>query len=163
MVIQVDSREKAHAITKILETFDREGVKWFVSKLPVGDYMSLDNPRLVIDRKQNLNEVCNNVVQDHKRFAAELIRAKEFGIHVVVLVEHGKGITCLNDVLNWQNPRLKQSPMAVSGERLFRILSTMQNNHDRYDVEFLFCDKDETGKRIIEILGGGKRNTTDAD
>lgn len=154
MTIQIDSREKAHAITKILEEFDRQGVDYFVSKLYIADYMNMDNPRLVIDRKQSLSELCNNVVQDHKRFAAELIRAKEHGIHVVVLVEHGHGIRCLQDVINWQNPRLKQSPMAVSGERLFRILSTMQNNRDRYDVEFLFCDKNETGKRIIEILGG---------
>jgi len=154
MVVQVDSREKAHAIQKILEEFDRQGVDWFVSKLPTGDYMSLDNPRLVIDRKQNLNEVCNNVVQDHKRFAAELERAKRYGIHLIVLIEHGKGIKTLDDVMDWQNPRLKQSPMAVSGERLFKILSAMQNNHDKYDVEFLFCDKSETGNRIIEILGG---------
>ena len=155
MTIWVDSREKPRAITKILDEFDRRGVKWFVSKLPVADYMNMDNPRLVIDRKQNLNELCNNVVQEHKRFAAELSKAKEMGIHVVVLVEHGKNITCLNDVINWQNPRLKQSPMAVSGERLFRILSTMQNNHDRYDVEFQFCSKADTGKRIIEILSEG--------
>jgi len=155
MTIWVDSREKPRAITKILDEFDRQNVKWFVSKLPVADYMSMDNPRLVIDRKQNLNEICNNVVQEHKRFATELSKAKEMGIHVVVLVEHGKNIACLNDVINWQNPRLKQSPMAVSGERLFRILSTMQNNHDKYDVEFRFCSKAETGKRIIEILSEG--------
>ena len=155
MTIWVDSREKPKAITKILDEFDRQGVKWFVSKLPVADYMNMDNPRLVIDRKQNLNELCNNVVQEHKRFAAELSKAKEMGIHIVVLVEHGKNITCLNDVINWKNPRLKQSPMAVSGERLFRILSTMQNNHEKYDVEFQFCDKKDTGKRIIEILSEG--------
>ena len=154
MTIWVDSREKPRAITKILDEFDRQCVKWFVSKLPVADYMNMDNPRLVIDRKQNLNELCNNVVQEHKRFAAELSRAKDMGIHVVVLVEHGKNTTCLNDVIKWQNPRLKQSPMAVSGERLFRILSTMQNNHEKYDVEFQFCEKADTGKRIIEILGG---------
>lgn len=154
MVCQVDSREKARAIKLILAEFDRAGVKWFVSKLFVGDYMSMDNPRLVIDRKQNLLELCNNVVQDHKRFAAELTRAKECGIHVIILCEHGRGIEELNDVMFWKNPRLKESPMAVSGERLFRILSTMQNNTERYDVEFQFCSKNETGKRIIQILGG---------
>ncbi len=154
MTIQIDSREKDRAIKQILADFDDMGVKWFVSKLPVGDYMNMDNPKLIIDRKQNLNELCKNVVQDHARFARELTRAKEYGIHLVILCEHGHGITCLADVLNWVNPRLKQSPMAVSGERLFRILSTMQCNTNQYDVEFLFCDKDETGKRIIEILGG---------
>lgn len=154
MVIWTDSREKDRAIKQILADFDSAGVKWFISKLPVGDYMNLDNPKVIIDRKQNLNELCNNVCQDHKRFAAELTRAKEYGIHLIILCEHGNGITCLADVLDWINPRLKESPMAVSGERLFRILSTMQCNTNQYDVEFQFCDKKETGSRIIELLGG---------
>lgn len=152
MVIQIDSREKSRAIKKILDEFDRQGVEYFVSKLPQADYMSLDNPKLLIDRKQNLLEICQNVVQDHKRFSAELIRAKKYGQHIVVLIEHGGGITCLQDVINWKNPRLKQSPMAVSGERLFKILSTMQNNKEMYSVDFRFCSKSETGKKIIEIL-----------
>lgn len=151
MTCWVDSREKAKAIKPILAEFDRQGIPWFVSKLYVGDYMSMDNAKLVVDRKRIL-ELTQNVCQDHKRFAAELERAKQYGIHVVVLCENTSGINCLQDVVNWKNPRLKQSPMAVSGERLFRILSAMQNNHEQYDVEFQFCDKKDTGKRIIEIL-----------
>ena len=50
MVIQIDSREKARAIQKIVEEFDRQGVRHPVSKLIVGDYMNYDNPRLIIDR-----------------------------------------------------------------------------------------------------------------
>lgn len=156
MTIWADSREKERAIKQILKQFDDAGVKWFVSKLPVGDYMNLDNPKVIIDRKQNLLELCNNVCQDHKRFSAELERAKEYGIHLIVLVEHGHGIESLQDVLHWVNPRLKQSPMAVSGERLFKILWAMQNNTERYSVEFQFCDKRETGQRIIELLGGNQ-------
>lgn len=151
MVIQVDSREKAHAIEKILSEFDRQGVKWFVSKLPQADYMSLDNPKLLIDRKQNLNELCNNVVQDHKRFRAELLRAQEYGQHIIVLVEHSKNIRTLEDVIHWVNPRLKVSPLAVSGERLYKILSAMSKT---YDVEFRFCTKEQTGSKIIELLKG---------
>ena len=37
MVIQIDSREKDRAIRKIVEEFDRRGVKHPVSKLMVGD------------------------------------------------------------------------------------------------------------------------------
>lgn len=151
MTIQIDSREKARAIQKIVGTFDKQGVKWFISKLPVGDYMSFDNPRLIIDRKQNLSELCGNVCQQHKRFRAELERANEYGIKLVVLCEHGKSITCLSDVTQWVNPRLKKSPMAVSGERLYKILSAMSQ---KYSVDFLFCTKAETGQRIIELLGG---------
>ena len=152
MTIQVDSREKARAIKKILAQFDESGINWFVSKLFVGDYMSFDNPRLVIDRKQSLLELCVNVAQDHKRFVSELQRATEMGINVVILCEHGYGIKRLGDVINWQNPRLKESPMAVSGERLYRILTALSA---KYNVEFLFCEKRETGKRIIEMLERG--------
>ena len=155
MTIWVDSKEHAHAIKPILAEFDRQGVQHFVSKLPQADYMSLDNPMLLIDRKRILELTRNVIPPDLSRFAAELERAKKYGQHIVVLCENDDGITCLNDVIHWKNPRLKQSPMAVSGERLFRILSTMQNNHEKYDVEFQFCDKKDTGKRIIEILSEG--------
>ena len=75
MDIQIDSREKAKAIQKIIKEFDKRNINYFSSKLLVGDYMNLDNPRLIIDRKQNLSEVCSNVTQQHERFKAELIRA----------------------------------------------------------------------------------------
>lgn len=149
MTIWIDSREKAHAIEKILAEFERQKVKYFVSKLPVGDYMNLDNPKLVIDRKQNLGEICNNVCQQHNRFAAELQLAKDLGIKLIILCEHGGQIKTLRDVLDWTNPRLKVSPLAVSGERLFKILTTISKT---YGVDILFCDKRNTGKRIIEIL-----------
>ena len=105
MIIQIDSREKARAITKIVETFDCHGIKHPVSKLMVGDYMNYDNPRLIIDRKQNLSELCSNVCQDHERFRRELIRANENGIRMIFLVEHGKDIKRLEDVIWWENPR----------------------------------------------------------
>lgn len=94
MIIQIDSREKARAITKIVAEFDRQNITHPVSKLMVGDYMNYDNPRLIIDRKQNLSELCNNVCNDHDRFRRELILAQKNEIQLVILVEHGKGITC---------------------------------------------------------------------
>lgn len=153
MVIEVDTREKPKAIQTILKQFEAAGVQVIRSKLWVADYRLLDNPYLVIDRKQNLNELCNNVVQEHKRFAAELTRAKDVGISVVVLVEHGGAIKSIEDVPNWVNPRLKVSPLAVSGERLYKILKAMEYT---YGVRFEFCDKRQTGKRILEILMEGK-------
>lgn len=151
MVIQVDTREKARAIKSILSEFDRRAIKYYSSKLFVGDYMCLENPKLIIDRKQNLLELAQNVVQEHKRFCAELQRAYDCEIKMIVLCEHGQGIKTLSDVINWQNPRLKESPMAVSGERLYRILAAISK---KYNVEFLFCEKSETGAKIIELLGG---------
>lgn len=149
MIIQTDSREKARAIQKILSEFDKQGIKHFVSKLPVGDYINLDNPRVAIDRKQSLAEVAVNVGQDHARFKRELERAQEYGIHLIFLVEHGGTIHELDDVRNWNNPRLKEHPLALTGPRLYKIMLTMQN---KYGIEWLFCDKRCTGKRIIELL-----------
>lgn len=181
MNIQIDSREKPKAIQKILETFNQNGVKWVVSKLMAGDYMSFDNARLVIDRKQNLTELTNNVIQDHKRFVAELERCKELNIKIIILVEHGGNIKSLQDVIWWKNPRSEKRERGEDGKyhtvqveykreikpkdkkpyimtyhpttglELYKKLVTMQ---EKYGVEFQFCDKRQTGKRIIEILGG---------
>lgn len=155
MTIQIDSREKPKAITKILSEFDRQNIKFFISKLPCGDYCSLDNARFCIDRKQNLNELAGNVCQQHERFINELKRARELGIKLVFLVEHGSAIRTLEDVRAWKNPRLRESPLAVSGERLYKILFTLEK---RYGTKFYFCTKSQTGKMIIELLKGEKQN-----
>lgn len=164
MVIQIDSREKARAIKNILKTFDEKGIKHPVSKLLVGDYMNYDNPRLVVDRKQNLSELCCNVCQDHDRFRRELIRANENGIKIVFLVEHGNGIESLEDVPWWENPRRHKrsynpdarkwenvETKATTGETLYKILNTQKR---KYGCDFVFCSKNETGNEIIRILGG---------
>lgn len=159
MTIQVDSREKSHIIQRILNGFDRRGVQHYTSKLYKGDYMSLDNPRLVVDRKQNLLEVASNFTDAKRtskgygsRFEQEMVDAKKHGIKIIFLVEHGEEIRSLEDVRRWVNPRLIDSPMAMSGERIYRKMLAFQNY---YGVEFQFCNKAETADRIIEILGGG--------
>ena len=162
MIIQIDSREKAKAIQKIIEEFDRQGIKHPVSKLMVGDYMNYDNPRVIVDRKQNLTEVCSNVCQDHDRFRRELLLAKENGIQLIILCEHGKDINSLEDVIFWKNPRSEKrkkidgkwqtvNTNAMKGDVLYKILTTLE---EKYGVRFEFCDKEETGRKIVDILGG---------
>lgn len=155
MTIQIDSREHQKERERIETQFDALGVKHFSSKLYIADYMNLDNPRHVVDRKKNLQELCGNVCQQHERFRNELVRAQEAGIHVTILCEHGGNIKTLEDVFFWDNPRLKTSPKALTGERLYRILWTISK---KYDVDFQFCDKRSTGKRIVEILGDSEDN-----
>lgn len=160
MDIQIDSREHKSELKRICQQFDRLGVRWTISKLYCGDYMSLDNARLVIDRKQSLLELCSNVCQQHERFRAEMIRAQEHGIKIIFLCEHGDGIESLEDVIFWENPRRirrtkkdgkwqQVETKAMKGEVLYQILQTMER---KYGVEFLFCNKNETGARIVELL-----------
>ena len=152
MEIQIDSREHKFELARIQRQIERCGVSSFVKKLDVGDYMALDNPHLVIDRKQDLLEVCNNVTHEHSRFQRELIRAMKQDIQLVLLIEHGPDIQSLEDVYFWDNPRLEKSPRATTGERLYKALVTMQKE---YGIRCEFCTKRETGKRIVEILGEG--------
>lgn len=149
MTIFVDSREHQHAIKGIIDYFDRSHVKHISTKLYVGDYQNPDNPLIIVDRKRTLQEICTNVCQEHKRFAAELTRANDISIKMIILCEHGKGIRTLGDVQNWVNPRLKDSPLAISGERLYKILLAMSK---KYNTDFLFCDKRQTGAEIVRLL-----------
>lgn len=167
LTIQIDSREKARAIKKIVAEFERQDVIHYTSKLYVGDYMSLDNPRLIIDRKQNLTEICSNVCQGHERFRNELMRAQEHGIKLIILIEHSNQIKSIDDVAKWENPRLNKRvrdkdtglwkivrTKAMTGETLSKIMRTMER---KYGCEFRFTDKLHTGQRIISILGGDEQ------
>lgn len=149
MTIQVDTREKPQATELILSAFDRHDVKWFRSKLVVGDYIDLDRPRLAIDRKKNLQELCGNLCQGHARFRNELLRANDLGIALILLVEHGKAIQTLDDVRGWINPRRKKSAYALDGQGLHDRLCTIKH---KYHVPILFCEKHETGDKIIQLL-----------
>ena len=151
MRIVVDTREKPRAIVRIMKTFEEEGIEVVRRALPFGDYCDPDRPGIVIDRKQNLLEVAWNVVQDRARFLREVERANRAGSRLSILVEHSNRIRTLDDVIRWNNPRLKVSPLAVDGPRLFRIMHAMGN---KYGFEWAFCDKMHTGRRIIELLGG---------
>lgn len=149
MTIQIDSREKPKATELIKAAFDKAGVKWFISKLPCGDYQSLDNAKFCIDRKQSLTEVCSNICQDHVRFRDELLRAQEYGIKLIFLVEHGNSIKSLSDVRHWVNPRKAVSPYALDGPELYKRMVTIEQ---KYGTRFYFCTKQDTGKRIIQLL-----------
>ena len=148
LVIQVDSREQKYE--HVTNYFDSQGIKWVKSKCVVGDYVNLENPMVVIDRKKDLQEVAGNVCQQHDRFVRELELAKELGYKLIVLIEE-PNITSLPNVCSWYNWRKKKSPRAVSGKTLYKIMSTMSEKHD---ITWEFTTKANCGKRIVELLGG---------
>ena len=165
MELIVDTREKPQELVRIEPQLIAAGATIAHSKLYCGDYMSLDNARHVVDRKKDLNELCGNVCQQHERFRAELARAQEMGIKITILCEHGGNIRSLEDVYFWQNPRKHEvrwrmvngkrekyvvSAKAVDGNQLYKSLCTIR---DRYNVRFEFCEKKDTGRKILELLG----------
>ena len=81
---------------------------------------------------------------DRSRFWREVRRAKEQGIKLIILTEHSSKIKTIRDVAEW-NDRFSGVSGRVLMNEMFRI-------HVSYGVEFLFCSKKETGKKVIEIL-----------
>lgn len=142
-----DTREQKNAHVKAY--FDRHGIPYIEKKLETGDYM-IEGGTISVDRKRTLEELSCNLLnpQDKKRFMREVKRAREQGIQLVVLCEHGKGVKELRDVAQWQS---SYSP--VTGRAL---MDAMYRVSVSYGVRFEFCSKRSTGKRIVEILEGEK-------
>ncbi len=160
----------------VQSVIDRRG-----DKLKKMDFMG--SFKVSVDTKKDLQEVVNNIVgKSHSRFRDEVILAQQNGIKLYILVEHGGKINSLDAVKEWVNPRqwkyeqkirkewnipkdadfqtelaelkshgakIKRGP--TTGEELYKAMVTM---NEKYGVEWVFCDKKETGKRIVELLGG---------
>lgn len=151
MQIQIDSREKSRAIKKISEEFDRNDVRYFVSKLYVGDYVNLENPLVFIDRKQSIAEIAQNATSGHARVKRELERLKKIGGKMYFLIEQdrigSKRIKSLDDIMLW-TPKFG----TINGMQVYKVLRAWLA---KYDIEYVFCGKKNTGKEIIRLLGGG--------
>lgn len=150
----IDTREKPKAIKGILDTFDSAGIVHETTKLLFGDYCDYNRPGIVIDRKQNIAELAKNCTSEHERFREELERAKKAGAKLVILVEQDrykngdkwvfpKSIT---DIIYWSNPHT-----TIRGEKVFRVLASWCA---KYDLDVQFCNKKNTGNRILEIIYG---------
>lgn len=138
-------------------------------KLNTGDYILA--PRIAVDTKQGMGEVYSNLVQDHDRFRNECIRAQQDGTVLVILIENKDGMTCLEDVEHWDNPRVheyyskyawalaarkngktvKLPAPPINNKRLIKMMETMT---ERYGVQWMFCSYEETGAKVVEILSG---------
>lgn len=169
MTIIEDTRQQADKHKIENNQLERLGVKLLRSKLPVGDYANIKDLSVVIDSKKDLQECVGNICgKEHARFRRECQFAREHGIKLIILVEHGWGIKSIDDVALWMNPRIEafnrkvkaiqrkgQSTAGMkpptTGLILAKAMRTMQ---EKYGVEFLFCSRGDAGKKIVELLGG---------
>lgn len=156
---------------EVQATIDRRGER--LKKMDL-----LAATQATIDTKQNLLEVCSNLVgSSHRRFRDEAILAQQNGIKFIVLIEDGTKIKSIDDVeKKWTNPRRWQyckkygiptkgdveaeiaefvrhggTDQPTPGPRLAKMMRTMS---ERYGIQWEFCCKNDTGKRIIELLAG---------
>lgn len=125
---------------------------------------------VAVDTKKDIQELVGNVCgKAHARFRDECILAQNNGIKLYILVEdsggyvdrketiYNKPVRSIDDLFGWKNPRafvwvkgVQKNPTATKGETLAKACLTMQK---KYSVEFLFCSPQESGKKIIELLG----------
>ena len=142
-MLTCDSRERKNE--HILRYFDRHGIDYEIRKLDVGDYMLEGNDTISVDRKASVDELASNMLNrnDHARFLREAKRAADSGIKLIVLLETSK-YKSIPDLATW---RSKYS--GITGRAL---MDAVYKTHISYGVEFLFCPKISTGRRILEIL-----------
>ena len=150
-MIIVDSREKKW--DHIRKYFEVNGIQYEVKKLDAGDYFSTDQGDIVVDRKQNLQEICSNLSKGDSniiRFVNECKRAKEKRIRLVVLIE-GTSCRTVKDLTGWKSKYSKHSGKWLT-EKMFNLTVS-------YGVEWQFCKKNETATKILEILNyDGRRD-----
>mgnify|MGYP002520409199 CR=1 FL=1 len=148
MVIQEDTRQQAGKHDIKHAYFADHDVDLVRCKLPFGDYAPI--PPVSIDTKNSMDEIAGNICgKEHRRFIDECRAAKEAGCKLIILVENTIGISDISQVHTWINPRVIYSDKCVQGPRLQKAMETIS---ERYGVRFMFCQPEEAGKKIKELL-----------
>ena len=143
-MIIVDTREQKW--DHIRAYFEEHGVEYVVLKLDEGDYANTEHPGIVVDRKANLQEICGNLAAGNGniiRFINECKRAKDNNKRMIVLIE---GTSCrkISDLATWRSKYSKHTGKWLT-DKMFSLTVS-------YDVEWMFCRKNETAKRILNLL-----------
>ena len=151
-LILTDTRQQKEQ--HILKEFDKQGIKHIRTGLPSADYMVLRYENgfifdylVLIDTKKDLEEISGNLcnTQSHERINREIERARELGCKDFYFLIGDNKVKHISDIQNWRSPHTK-----VRGFVLLKIMQTMT---ERYGVHFVFCQKKDMGKKIIELLG----------
>ena len=102
-------------------------------------------------------------------FHRGLKRAQNSGIRLIILAANKEGVSDLEQLSAWENPRMARYSKIrymhsigrwkniklprsepKSGDWLAKACRTKQ---DKYGCEFVFCSEEEQGKRVLELLG----------
>lgn len=147
MVVLVDTREQDTPRLRL--RLRRMGCPWERAKLDFGDYAAKFrlpagdwwdlSPCVAVERKMDLDELCQCYTRGRERFAREFERAKSTGAKLYLLVENA----------SWERAyggeyRSLMAPTA--------LVASMTAWLARYDCQLLFCAPRMTGPLIREIL-----------
>ena len=148
MILIEDTRNQIGKHKTLNDQLNSLGVAVVRSKLYVGEYARIDNLTTCVDTKKDWVEVAGNICgKQHDRFRAECMRAKDAGIRLVILVEEETPIE------QWKSPRRRNGRLISHASNIV-LGKAMKTMTEKYGVEFKNCNKKDTAKTIIELLGG---------
>lgn len=142
MIIYVDTRQKKGKHEIKHSQLEALGHTLISKKLDCADYCS-DNSNVVIDTKQDMDELYLDLFSEHARFAREIRLAQRQNKKLIILVEDDK-IKSLSDVKKWKSKRGK-----ANGTVLFDKMMKLKY---AYDVDYRFCSKENAGLEIVKLL-----------
>lgn len=167
MIIQEDTRQKPNKNADIRKQLEALGHTVRRFGMLCGDYQIFGKGDIVIDTKQDMNEVYSNVITDHERFANEARLAREAGIKLIILVTDPI-VSSIDDVRLWKNPRRERWFMVKAMQRKGKMLTVKQSKTPpcasdrlhkamvtmalRYGITWLFCERERVGEEIIRLL-----------
>ena len=167
MIIQEDTRQKPNKNADIRKQLEALGHTVRRFGMLCGDYQIFGKGDIVIDTKQDMNEVYSNVITDHERFANEARLAREAGIKLIILVTDPI-VSSIYDVRLWRNPRRERWFMVKAMQRKGKMLTVKQSKTPpcasdrlqkamvtmtlRYGITWLFCERERVGEEIIRLL-----------
>lgn len=142
MVCLVDTREQD--TPRLRARLKEIGCPWERKKLNFGDYSvkcdAIDlSETIAVERKMDLDELCNCYCKERKRFEREFERAKQAGAKVYLLIEDG----------SWEDAYSGKYRSRMSPESL---VASIQAWLSRYNCQVIFCRQHTTGKLIHDIL-----------
>ena len=188
ILVDTGQQKKKHDLKH--ECMEKLGAELQIVPLPVGDYVLvsgdvedvlnrkknrgidvkkmdlLGSYKVSVDTKRDIQEAIGNICgPQHDRFRDEVILAQRNQIKLYILIENTDGVSTLDDLDAWENPRKKMkkwvsvadggrkrvpvSQNATKGVSLAKAMRTMQ---EKYGVTFLFCKPEEAGAKILELL-----------
>jgi ERCC4-type nuclease len=145
MIILIDTREKQYG--HLLPWFRKNNIQLRRKTLQFGDYTLLGmEHKIVIERKNNLDELAKNLTKKRQQFKNELMRANAAGAKLILLIENAIQLD-----IKKHNYRSEFHPNAFIG--------TLNSWHVKYNIDVYFCPNIKfTGKIMLKLLNDWRIN-----
>ena len=146
LIILQDHREKKGKHDLVEQYLKQKGITLHRVRLNVGDYM-FPNGEVSVDLKSGgLEELANDLYTDKLAFNKKYKKCLKDGIKLIVLVE--EKVNNLNELVAWKSKHSR-----INGRLLLDMIHTIQVS---YGVKFVFCDKNDTPIKLLQLLGANK-------